>query len=141
MEETSIAMTWISFPSLPCQYSTCKALFSMASAVGQPLDVDRATNDKTRPSTVRGHREADCRTLTDGQVDATVSTNHIEGEKIQGDLRVHLNAKKADSNRLEVGEKDDKGTVKDLEIGAEKSGLKDQNLVRQNSGQPDHVEV
>uniref|UniRef100_M1DLG3 DUF4283 domain-containing protein n=1 Tax=Solanum tuberosum TaxID=4113 RepID=M1DLG3_SOLTU len=71
------------------------------------------------------HREANCRTLTDGQVDATVSENHIEGEKI----------KKADSNRLEVGEKDDEGTVKDLQIGAEKSGVQDQNLVRQNSGQ------
>ncbi|WMV51851.1 hypothetical protein MTR67_045236 [Solanum verrucosum] len=74
-KETSIAMAWISFPSLPCQYFARNALFSMASAVGQPLDVDRATNDKTRPSTARvkveGHREADCRTLTDGQVDAT----------------------------------------------------------------------
>ncbi|KAH0767968.1 hypothetical protein KY285_003839 [Solanum tuberosum] len=120
MEETSIAMAWISFPSLPCQYFARNALFSMASAVGQPLD---------------GHREADCRTLTDGQVDATVNENHIEGEKFQGHLRVHLNAKKADSNRLEVGEKDDEGTIKDLEIGAEKSGVKDQNLVHQNSGQ------
>ncbi|WMV10147.1 hypothetical protein MTR67_003532 [Solanum verrucosum] len=77
MEETSIAMAWISFPSLPCQYFARNALFSMASAVGQPLDVDRATNDKTRPSTARGDREADCRTLTDGQVDATVSENLV----------------------------------------------------------------
>ncbi|KAH0749313.1 hypothetical protein KY290_028545 [Solanum tuberosum] len=46
-EETSIAMAWISFPSLPCQYFACNALFSMASAVGQPLDVDRVTYDKT----------------------------------------------------------------------------------------------
>ncbi|WMV34760.1 hypothetical protein MTR67_028145 [Solanum verrucosum] len=35
-EETSIAMEWISFPSLPCQYFTRNALFSMASAVRQP---------------------------------------------------------------------------------------------------------
>ncbi|TMW89545.1 hypothetical protein EJD97_017039 [Solanum chilense] len=62
----------------------------------------------------KGHREVDCRTLTDGQVDATVSENHIEGETFQGDFRVHLNAKKADSNRLEVREKDDEGTLKDL---------------------------
>ncbi|KAG5592059.1 hypothetical protein H5410_042573 [Solanum commersonii] len=101
----------------------------MASIVGQPLDVDRVTYDKTQPSTARvkvrvdllrilpkrirvqfkdlvtgeitnvwerirydylsyyckrckhqGHREANCRTLTDGQVDAMVSENHIEGE-------------------------------------------------------------
>ncbi|KAH0636954.1 hypothetical protein KY289_036869 [Solanum tuberosum] len=154
----------------------------MASAVGQPLDVDRATYDKIRPSTARvkvevnllrilpkrirvqfndlvtgeitnvwqkirydyvpyyckrckhqGHREADCRTLTNGQVDAMVSENHIEGEKFQGDLRDHLNAKKTDLNRLEIDEMDE--TVKDLDVGAEKSGVQDQNLVRQNSGQ------
>ncbi|KAH0683309.1 hypothetical protein KY290_021902 [Solanum tuberosum] len=98
----------------------------MASAVGQPLDIKHDL-------VLQG--EANCRTLTNGQVDATVSENHIEGEKFRGDLRVHLNAKKADSNRLEVGEKDDEGTVKDLQIGAEKSGVQDQNLVRQNSGQ------
>ncbi|KAH0770728.1 hypothetical protein KY290_014709 [Solanum tuberosum] len=114
----------------------------MASAVGQPLDVDRATYDKTRPNTTmvkverckhQGHREADCRTLTDGQVNAMVSENHIEGEKFQGDLRDHLNAKKTNLNRLKIGEMDK--TVKDLDVGAEKNGVQDQNLVRQNSGQ------
>ncbi|KAH0686003.1 hypothetical protein KY285_016544 [Solanum tuberosum] len=132
-EETSIAMAWVSFPSLPCQYFARNALFSMASVVGQPLDVDRTTYDKTRPSTARGHREADCQTLTDGQVDAMVSENHIEGEKFQGVFRDHLNAKKIDLNRLEIGETDE--TVKDLDVGAEKSGVQDQNLVRQTSGQ------
>uniref|UniRef100_M1DYT0 NB-ARC domain containing protein n=1 Tax=Solanum tuberosum TaxID=4113 RepID=M1DYT0_SOLTU len=57
MEETSIAMAWISFPSLPCQYFARNALFSMASVVGQPLDVDQATNDKTRPSTARKNEQ------------------------------------------------------------------------------------
>ncbi|KAK6797803.1 hypothetical protein RDI58_005505 [Solanum bulbocastanum] len=46
-EETSIAMAWISCPSLSCQYFARNALFLMASAVGQPLDMDRAINDKT----------------------------------------------------------------------------------------------
>uniref|UniRef100_M1D8Y4 Uncharacterized protein n=1 Tax=Solanum tuberosum TaxID=4113 RepID=M1D8Y4_SOLTU len=36
---------------------------------------------------------------------------------------------------LEIGEKDDEETVKDLDVGAEKSGVQNQNLVRQNSGQ------
>ncbi|KAK6796833.1 hypothetical protein RDI58_004534 [Solanum bulbocastanum] len=58
-EETSIAMAWISFPSLPCQYFTHNALFSMASTVRQPLDMDRATNDKTRPSTAKVKVEVD----------------------------------------------------------------------------------
>ncbi|KAH0678177.1 hypothetical protein KY284_019262 [Solanum tuberosum] len=59
-----------------------------------------------------------------------VSENHIEGEKFQGDLRDHLNAKKTYLNRLKIGETDE--TVKDLDVGAEKSGVQDQNLVRQN---------
>ncbi|WMV26435.1 hypothetical protein MTR67_019820 [Solanum verrucosum] len=138
--------------------------FRWLQAVGQPLDVDRATNDKTRPSTARVKVEVDLlRTLpkrirvqiknlaTDEitnvwqkirydylpyyYVNIRGIENHIEGEKFRGDLRVHLNAKKADSNRLEVGEKDDEGTIKDLQIGAEKSGVQDQNLVCQNSGQ------
>ena len=75
------------------------------------------------------------KTLTDAQVDATVIDSHIEGEKFWGDLHVHLNAKKSKSNRLEVGEKDDEVTIKDLRIGAEKSDVQDQNLVPQNSVQ------
>ncbi|TMW84658.1 hypothetical protein EJD97_024695 [Solanum chilense] len=35
--------------------------------------------------------------------------------------------------RLEVGEKDDEGTIKDLRIGAKKGDVQDQNLVPQNS--------
>ena len=42
---------------------------------------------------------------------------------------------KSNSNRLEVGENDDEGTIKDLPIGAEKSDVQDQNLVPQNSVQ------
>ena len=45
------------------------------------------------------------KTLIDAQVDAMVSDSHIEGEKFWGDLHVHLNAKKSNSNRLEVGER------------------------------------
>ncbi|KAK6775491.1 hypothetical protein RDI58_026492 [Solanum bulbocastanum] len=36
---------------------------------------------------------------------------------------------------LEIGEKDDEEIVKDLDVGVEKSGVQDQNLVPQNSGQ------
>ena len=63
----------------------------------------------------QGHGETNCQTLTDGQVDAMVSENHIEGENFQGDLCDHLNAKKkTDLNRLKLGEKD--VTVKDLDV-------------------------
>uniref|UniRef100_A0A3Q7GR58 Uncharacterized protein n=1 Tax=Solanum lycopersicum TaxID=4081 RepID=A0A3Q7GR58_SOLLC len=75
------------------------------------------------------------KTLTDAQVDAMVSDSHIKGEKFSGDLHVHLNAKKSNSNRLEVGEKDNEGTIKDLLIRAGKSDVQDQNLVPQNSVQ------
>lgn len=44
-EETSKAMTWISFPNL--------LPTSIASAVGRPLHLDLATINKTRPSCAR----------------------------------------------------------------------------------------
>uniref|UniRef100_M1E0P6 NB-ARC domain containing protein n=1 Tax=Solanum tuberosum TaxID=4113 RepID=M1E0P6_SOLTU len=155
-EETSIAMSWISFPSLPCQYFARNALFSMASAVGQPLDVDQATNDKTRPSTAWVKVEVDLlRTLpkrirvqlknlvTDEITNVwkklgmiiyhiivtNVNIRGIEKPIVELSLMVKL------MPRLEVGEKDDEGTIKDLQIGAEKSDVQVQNLVRQNSSQ------
>ncbi|XP_059302334.1 uncharacterized protein LOC132054308 [Lycium ferocissimum] len=52
-EETKIAIAWISFPSLPPNYFVKEAVFSLASAVGKPLQVDMATANKTRPSCAR----------------------------------------------------------------------------------------
>ncbi|XP_059302829.1 uncharacterized protein LOC132054888 [Lycium ferocissimum] len=49
-EETSIAIAWISFPTLAPNYFGESQLFSMASAVGKPLIIDLATKNKTRPS-------------------------------------------------------------------------------------------
>ncbi|KAH0744924.1 hypothetical protein KY290_032917 [Solanum tuberosum] len=134
----------------------------MASTVGQPLDMDRATNDKTRPSTVR----ILVRLQTYGKklgmiiyhiIVRDVNIRGIEKLIVELSLMVKLMSwsmkiilkeknfkaifviismlKKVDLNRLEVGEKDDEETVKDLEIGVEKSGVQDQNLVSQNSGQ------
>ncbi|KAG5568482.1 hypothetical protein H5410_064490 [Solanum commersonii] len=147
-------LQWHGFPSQVYHVNILLVMhhFRWLQAVGQPLDVDRAINDKTRPSTARGKVEVDLLRTLPKRIRVQIKNlatdeitnvwqkirgieNHIEGEKFRGDLRVHLNAKKADSNRLEVGEKDDEGTVKDLQIGAEKSGVQDQNLVRQNSGQ------
>ncbi|XP_049378009.1 uncharacterized protein LOC125842724 [Solanum stenotomum] len=51
--ETTTAVTWISFPSLPSNFFCEEALFSLASAVGKPLQVDLATRNKTRPSCAR----------------------------------------------------------------------------------------
>ncbi|KAF3624236.1 hypothetical protein FXO37_31460 [Capsicum annuum] len=59
MEETSVAMAWISFPTLPPHYFVKEALFSLASAVGKPLQVDLATKNKTRPSYARVKVEVD----------------------------------------------------------------------------------
>lgn len=78
------------------------------------------------------HIEFDCRALIKGQFDATINEDNIEGEKFQGNLRDHLNAKRVHLNRLEVGEKDYDGTTKELAAGAGKSGVEDQNLMRQS---------
>ncbi|KAK4737232.1 hypothetical protein R3W88_000929 [Solanum pinnatisectum] len=58
-EETSIAIAWISFPSLPPNFFGKEAMFSLAAAVGKPLQVDMATQNKTRPSCARVKVEVD----------------------------------------------------------------------------------
>ncbi|KAH0689108.1 hypothetical protein KY289_016466 [Solanum tuberosum] len=49
-EETSTAIAWISFPALPPIFFVKEAVFSLADAVGKPLQVDLATKNQTRPS-------------------------------------------------------------------------------------------
>lgn len=58
-EETSIAIALISFPSLPPNFFGEEAIFSLAAAVGKPLQVDMATLNKIRPSCVRVKVEVD----------------------------------------------------------------------------------
>lgn len=52
-EETSMAVVWISFPGLPPNFFAKRSLLSIASAVGKSLAVDKATQDRTRPSAAR----------------------------------------------------------------------------------------
>ena len=53
-EESPVVPVWISFPYLPIHFVQCKeALFSIASAIGQPLRIDQATATLSRPSVAR----------------------------------------------------------------------------------------
>ncbi|KAK4718855.1 hypothetical protein R3W88_017193 [Solanum pinnatisectum] len=52
-EETSKTLTWISFPHLPPNLFAKKSLLSIASAVRKPVALDKATQERTRPSTAR----------------------------------------------------------------------------------------
>jgi len=58
-EETSTSIAWISFPSLPPNFFGKEAVFSLAAAVGKPLQVDMATKNQTRPSCARVKVEVD----------------------------------------------------------------------------------
>ncbi|WMV09222.1 hypothetical protein MTR67_002607, partial [Solanum verrucosum] len=58
-EETSIAIAWISFPSLPPNFFGKEAIFSLAAAVEKLLQVDMATQNKMRPSCARVKVEVD----------------------------------------------------------------------------------
>ncbi|KAH0633248.1 hypothetical protein KY284_036034 [Solanum tuberosum] len=57
--ETTTAIAWISFPSLPPIFFGKEAVFSLAVAVGKPLQVDMATRNQTRPSCARVKVEVD----------------------------------------------------------------------------------
>ncbi|KAH0670008.1 hypothetical protein KY289_024501 [Solanum tuberosum] len=50
-EETTLAMVWISLPNLSPDLFAKKSLLSIASAVGKPIAIDKATQIKSRPST------------------------------------------------------------------------------------------
>ncbi|KAK4732871.1 hypothetical protein R3W88_025859 [Solanum pinnatisectum] len=52
-EETSMALAWISFPNLLPTFFVKECLFSLASIVGKPIQLDQATINKTRPSCAR----------------------------------------------------------------------------------------
>ncbi|WMV20831.1 hypothetical protein MTR67_014216 [Solanum verrucosum] len=58
-EETTTAIAWISFPGLPPNFFVKEAIFSLAAAVGKPLQVDMATKNQTRPSCARVKVEVD----------------------------------------------------------------------------------
>lgn len=58
-EETSIAISWISFPSLPLNFFVKEVIFSLEAVVGKPLQVDMAMKNKTRPSCARVKVEVD----------------------------------------------------------------------------------
>ncbi|KAH0685591.1 hypothetical protein KY290_017077 [Solanum tuberosum] len=58
-EETTTTIAWISFPSLPPIFFGREAVFSLAAAVGKPLQVDMATRNQTRPSCARVKVEVD----------------------------------------------------------------------------------
>ncbi|XP_015168652.1 uncharacterized protein [Solanum tuberosum] len=58
-EETSTTIAWISFPSLPPNFFGKEAVFSLAAAVGKPIQVDMATRNQTRPSCARVKVEVD----------------------------------------------------------------------------------
>ncbi|KAH0765449.1 hypothetical protein KY285_001320 [Solanum tuberosum] len=52
-EETPLAVVWISLPKLSPYLFAKKSLLSIASAVGKPIAIDKATQIKSRPSTTR----------------------------------------------------------------------------------------
>ncbi|KAH0642950.1 hypothetical protein KY289_033924 [Solanum tuberosum] len=58
-EETSTAIAWIHFPSLPPNFFGKETVFSLAATMGKPLQVDMATKNQIRPSCARVKVEVD----------------------------------------------------------------------------------
>ncbi|KAH0650006.1 hypothetical protein KY284_029918 [Solanum tuberosum] len=52
-EETTLVMVWISLPNLSPDLFAKKSLLSIASTVGKPIVIDKATQIKSRPSMTR----------------------------------------------------------------------------------------
>lgn len=58
-EETTTTIAWISFPSLPLNFFGKEIVFSLATAVERPLQVDMTTKTQTSPSCARVKVEVD----------------------------------------------------------------------------------
>lgn len=52
-EETTQAMTWISFPDLKSMFFVKESICFLASTVGKPIHLDLATINKTHPTCAR----------------------------------------------------------------------------------------
>ncbi|KAG5609348.1 hypothetical protein H5410_020629 [Solanum commersonii] len=97
--ETPIVLAWISFPSLSTQMFAREALFSLALAVGIPLQsrpsVARVKVEVNLLSSLpdRGHKEEECR-LTMEIEGGLIDETKINREKFEGDLRSILDEKK-----------------------------------------------
>ncbi|KAJ6790505.1 Uncharacterized protein M6B38_248850 [Iris pallida] len=59
LEESSIASGWVSFPSLRYHLFDESALFLMAKSFGNPLKIDKASSEFSRPSVARVFVEVD----------------------------------------------------------------------------------
>ncbi|KAH0642842.1 hypothetical protein KY289_033816 [Solanum tuberosum] len=96
-EETTLAVIWISLPNSSPDLFAKKSLLSIASAVGKPIAIDKATQIKSRPSTARVKVILDLMEKLPNRirlqfVDGKSGT--IDSEKYQGDAREILNEKR-----------------------------------------------
>lgn len=57
--ETTIGVTWISFPDLPHNIFAKKAIFSTVATIGKPLTVDLAIKNQTKPNFAKVNMEVD----------------------------------------------------------------------------------
>ncbi|KAH0713421.1 hypothetical protein KY289_009380 [Solanum tuberosum] len=80
-EETSTAIAWISFPSLPPNFFGKETIFSLAVAVGKPLQVDMATKNQTRPSCARVKVEVDLLKEFPKRINIGIKSNGVVQEK------------------------------------------------------------
>ncbi|XP_049364228.1 uncharacterized protein LOC125828976 [Solanum verrucosum] len=90
-EETTQAMAWISFPDLKPTFFVKESIFSLAYAIGKPLQLDSATINKTRPSCARVKVQVDLLCDLPNFVELEVvnevaATSRIERIKVQYDM-------------------------------------------------------
>ncbi|KAH0696829.1 hypothetical protein KY289_014311 [Solanum tuberosum] len=82
-EETSMAIAWISFPALPPNIFGKEAVFTLAAAVGKPLQVDMATKNQTRPSCTRVKEEGKKKAENQSKKDINVKDTQVRGEDMR----------------------------------------------------------
>ncbi|KAF3678954.1 hypothetical protein FXO37_04125 [Capsicum annuum] len=104
-EQTSIAIAWISVPVLPPNFFWKEVMFSLAVAVGKPLQVDLATQNKTRPScaSVKGHNKKECYILRPD----------LYSKEEEKDTKEKTQEEQHHGNREDLNNEEDKRTLED----------------------------
>ncbi|KAG5631197.1 hypothetical protein H5410_002914 [Solanum commersonii] len=90
-KETTQALAWISFPDLKPTYFVKESIFSLATAVGKPLQLDMATINKTIPSCARVKVQVDLmsefpRFIEMGIMNEDTKVSRVEQVNIQYDF-------------------------------------------------------
>ncbi|XP_059302160.1 uncharacterized protein LOC132054115 [Lycium ferocissimum] len=126
-EDSPIVPVWVLLPGLPFHLHTWNYVKQVVAAIGTPLTMDAATENRTRPSMAKVRVEVN---LTKTKLTSIFVGTEDENcpQKVEESLEVKENGKIRQNNKIQVEESVDDDNViesiqQEMENEAEKQGL------------------